>query len=112
MVWRALHRNGNVIISTDEQKFNLDGPYDMISYWKGLQKNPTTFIRRNFGSFMVWSDFSAGISLEIAFVSGLMDSMKYQDTTHKHLLPCLRDIVDRSMPSRRLTPKCMPVRQP
>ncbi|RCN30153.1 hypothetical protein ANCCAN_24079 [Ancylostoma caninum] len=38
-----------------------------------------------------------------------MDSMKYQDTLHKHLLPFLRDIVDRSMPYRRLTPKCMPM---
>ncbi|RCN38807.1 hypothetical protein ANCCAN_15282 [Ancylostoma caninum] len=130
MVWRALHRNGNVqgftrrnlttvwskpvTISTDEQKFNLDEPDDMISHCKGSQKNPTTFSRRNIGggSSMDWSNFSAGIRLEIVFVSGPMDSMKYQDTLHKQLLLFLRDIVDRSMPYRKLTPKCMPLRQP
>ncbi|RCN25974.1 hypothetical protein ANCCAN_28309 [Ancylostoma caninum] len=87
--------------------FNLDGPDDMISYWKGSQKNPTTFSLRNFGggSFMVWSDFSAGIRLEIAFLSGPMDSMKYHDTLYKHLLSFSTDIVDRRMPSRWLTPK-------
>ncbi|RCN38359.1 hypothetical protein ANCCAN_15730 [Ancylostoma caninum] len=73
------------ITSTDEQKFNLDGLDERRSYWNGLRKNPTSFSCRNFGSksFMVWDDFSAGSRLEIAFVSGPMDSMEYYDSLHR-----------------------------
>ncbi|RCN40745.1 hypothetical protein ANCCAN_13325 [Ancylostoma caninum] len=39
-----------VTISTDEQKFNLDGLDETRSCWNGLRKNPTSFSRRNFGS--------------------------------------------------------------
>ncbi|RCN49821.1 hypothetical protein ANCCAN_04064 [Ancylostoma caninum] len=103
-----------LIISTDEQKFNLDGLDERRSYWNGLRKNPTSFSRRNFGgrSFMAWNDFSAGNRLEIAFVSGSMDSMEFQDSLHRQRLSFVRDIVDRSAPSCKLTPGCMPASQP
>ncbi|RCN28846.1 hypothetical protein ANCCAN_25406 [Ancylostoma caninum] len=73
------------IISTDEQKFDLDELDERRSYWNGLRKNPTSFSRRNFGgrSFMVWNDFSAGKRLEITFVSGPMDSMGYRGSPHR-----------------------------
>ncbi|RCN46081.1 hypothetical protein ANCCAN_07853 [Ancylostoma caninum] len=88
------------IISTDEQKFNLDGLDERRSYWKGLRKNTTSFSRRNFGgrSFMAWNDFSAGNRLKIAFVSGPMDSMEFQDSLHRQGLSFVRDIVDRRRP--------------
>ncbi|RCN37390.1 Ion channel [Ancylostoma caninum] len=40
------------IISTDEQKFYLDGFDERKSYWNGLRKSPTFFSRRNFGGFI------------------------------------------------------------
>ncbi|EYB96308.1 hypothetical protein Y032_0151g2804 [Ancylostoma ceylanicum] len=107
-IWRALHRNENIvrecmkkaprltslhkIIFSDEKKFNLDGPDGVKSYWRDLRKNPIVFSRRNFGggSLMVWGAFCAASKLEIAFVSCRMDSAEYQGTLQRHLLPFLR----------------------
>uniref|UniRef100_A0A914W3W1 Transposase n=1 Tax=Plectus sambesii TaxID=2011161 RepID=A0A914W3W1_9BILA len=85
-------RNWNMVICSDEKKFNLDGPDGFNGYWRDLRKEPRYFSKRKFGggSVMVWGAFLALGKLELCFVSTRMDGREYQQHLTHSLLPFLR----------------------
>ncbi|WKY09922.1 hypothetical protein Q1695_002349 [Nippostrongylus brasiliensis] len=80
---------GEMVIFSDEKKWNLDGPDDYKHYWRDLRKEKWVFCRRNFGgeSVMVGAAFSGYGLVALEFISCNMDSEDYQDVLKEHLLP-------------------------
>lgn len=79
------------VIFSDEKKFNLDGPDGYNYYWAGVNTKEVTYSKRANGgpSVMVWGCFNLADKSELTFISGNIDSKKYQDVLEKHLLPFL-----------------------
>ncbi|PIC13704.1 hypothetical protein B9Z55_027567 [Caenorhabditis nigoni] len=80
------------ILFSDEKKWNLDGPDGNRHYWRDLQKEKRVFSTRNFGggSLMVWGGFCNGKKMELQFISTRENSVSYQNTLQKAIVPFFR----------------------
>ena len=72
-----------------KKKFNLDGPDGFSYYWHYLRKETKTFSKRqqSGGSLMVWAACGFHGKVNIAFPSGRMNALTYQDLLEVKLLP-------------------------
>jgi hypothetical protein len=86
------------VIFSDEKKWNLDGPDGYRCYWHDLRKEPLLFSKRHFGggSVMTWAAFGWNGKAEIVFLSGSINSEKYQQLLQTSLLPVGRAIGGRN----------------
>lgn len=77
------------IIWSDEKKFNSDGPDGYKHYWHDLRKDERYLSKRQQGgpSVMVWTGFGADKKCNIAFLTGKVNALKYQNTLAHHFLP-------------------------
>ncbi|KAJ8540678.1 hypothetical protein ON010_g12548 [Phytophthora cinnamomi] len=77
------------IIFSDEEKFNLDEPDGLQSYWHDVRRPPRTTMRRQYGggSVMVWDGFSAKDKTEFTVLVGRQASAQYIYTVSEFLLP-------------------------
>nr|CCA18274.1 Transposable element Tc3 transposase putative [Albugo laibachii Nc14] len=84
--------NWQEVVFSDEKKFNLDGPDGFQYYWHDLRKEPEVYSNRQMGggSVMVRAAFSAGGESALAVLKGHQDSVCYQRTLEKFLLPFAR----------------------
>lgn len=91
MSWKLEYER---IIFSDEKKFNLDGPDGFSHYWHDLRKEPETFSKcqQGGGSLMVWAAFGFQGKVNIAFPSGRMNAINYQDLLEENLLPFAEEI--------------------
>ena len=78
-----------IVIFSDEKKFNLDGPDGFHFHWRDLRREPRSVLRRNFGggSVMIWAAISYHGKSEIAFLSGRQTSRHYRSTLENFLIP-------------------------
>jgi transposase len=81
--------NWDNIIFSDEKKFNLDGPDGIHYYWRDLRREQEYISKRQQGggSVLVWGAFSSKGVINLAFLVGRQDSLKYQETLQNYLLP-------------------------
>jgi len=79
----------NVILFSDEKKFNLDGPDGSQFYWHDLRKDPEYFSKRQMGggSVMVWIAFGFNGKCPLAYVKPRSTHTDYIETLQDHLLP-------------------------
>jgi hypothetical protein len=79
----------NMVIFSDEKKFNLDGPDGFQYYWHDLRKEKDTYWSRQNGggSVVVWGRFSEIAKTKLAVLERRQDSFDYQQTLTKHLFP-------------------------
>ncbi|GBN09556.1 hypothetical protein AVEN_121777-1 [Araneus ventricosus] len=82
------------VLSSDEKKWNLDGPDENIKYWLDLRKEPRSFFSRQSGggSVMVRVTFSFNGQVGLAFLDGRQNSPKYIETLENHLMPFAENI--------------------
>jgi transposase len=91
MSWTTQWRS---IIFSDEKRWNLDGPDGRAHYWHDLRKEPLVLSKQTFGGggVMVWAGFSWHGKTRIHFVSGTINSIKYQQILQECLLPLAQQI--------------------
>lgn len=79
----------DMVIFSDEKKFNLDGPDGCQFYWHDIRTEKQMFSKRNFGggSVMVWAAFSSKGKSKIAFIEGKQNSEGYVYQLSEYLLP-------------------------
>jgi transposase len=79
----------NVVIFSDEKKFNLDGPDGWKYYWHDLRNEKQIFSRRQNGGggVMVWGAFMADGTCALRFLQGKQNAKKYCETLESELLP-------------------------
>ncbi|KAK9506085.1 hypothetical protein O3M35_008083 [Rhynocoris fuscipes] len=77
------------VIFSDEKKFNLDGPDGFNYYWHDLRKEKKMMSRRSHwgGGVMVWAAFNEKGKSQIAFISGKMNAISYQNVLQEFLFP-------------------------
>uniref|UniRef100_A0A8R1HYW8 HTH_Tnp_Tc3_1 domain-containing protein n=1 Tax=Caenorhabditis japonica TaxID=281687 RepID=A0A8R1HYW8_CAEJA len=81
------------IVFSDEKKWNLDGPDGNRSYWRDIRKDPQMFSKRNFGggSLIIWGAFCNGKKLDLQFITTKENSVSYQSTLQKAIVPFFRN---------------------
>ena len=86
MSWKSEYEK---VILSDEKKINFDGPDEFSYYWRDLHKEAETFLKEQQvgGSLMVWTTFGLPGKVNIAFLSGRMIALTYQDLLKENLLP-------------------------
>lgn len=78
----------NEIIFSDEKRFTLTGPDGFRGYWKDLRSKPQYFSRKLYSpGVMVWGCIGEAGTLSLEFVSGTINSLKYQEILNTCLLP-------------------------
>ena len=77
------------MVSSDEKKFNLDGPNGSQCYWHGLRKEKQLFSKRPIGggSVMVLGAFSASGMVDSKVMEGKQNSAWYINVLKKSLFP-------------------------
>ncbi len=85
MTWSEEWRR---IVFSDEKKFNLDGPDGFAYYFLDLRREEHILSRRQQGggSVMVWASFGWNRKSDLVFITGRMDSTKYQKMLEDNLL--------------------------
>ncbi|VDP12010.1 unnamed protein product [Heligmosomoides polygyrus] len=78
----------SMIVSSDEKKFNCDGPDGFCNYWRDLRKEKLFFSKRNFsaGGVMVWAAICSTVRVKLLFVPKKINSAQYQFTLEHGLL--------------------------
>ncbi|RCN50728.1 hypothetical protein ANCCAN_03113 [Ancylostoma caninum] len=91
-MWRSVRGSCNIVIFSDENKFNLDDLDRYRHYWRDSWKEPLMFSRRNLGggSLMTWAAFRSSRKLELTLVSVRMNSYEHQAALGTHLFPFWR----------------------
>lgn len=86
VTWKAQWKQ---VVFSDEKKFNLDGPDGAAYYWHDMRKEEKIFSKRQQGgkSLMVWAGFGYEGKTNIAFPTGRMKAIDYQELLEVHLLP-------------------------
>lgn len=83
----------NMVIFSDEKKFNLDGPDGIRKFWYDPGSTKKVFRKRHTcsGNVMVWAAFSSFGKSSIAVLDGKQNSANYIDTLESNLLPLIRN---------------------
>jgi hypothetical protein len=86
--------NWDVVVISDEKKFNLDGPDGCQYYWHDRRLPPEMYSKRvaGGGSVMVWAGISAVGKTEIVFLEGRQRASHYIATLTAALQPFLDGI--------------------
>ena len=79
----------DLVMFSDEKKFNLDGPDGLAFYWWDIRKEERIFQRRQKGGggVMVWGSFSAKGQSELSILKGNQNAQRYTNTLENYLLP-------------------------
>ncbi|CAJ0569513.1 unnamed protein product, partial [Mesorhabditis spiculigera] len=90
---RHLTTDWQLIIWSDEKKWNLDGPDGYTGYWHDLRTDPLLFSKRNFGggTVMCWAAIRSDETVGLEFTTSRMDSAEYQGVLQRQLLPYIRN---------------------
>lgn len=77
-----------LVIFSDEKKFNLDGPDGYQKYWRDVRQPRQHCFARNFqgGSLMSWGAFSYRGKVEICFISHKMNAAQYVELLDSELV--------------------------
>lgn len=83
--------NWDVVVISDEKKFNLDGPDGCQYYWHDRRLPEEVYSKRvaGGGSVMVWAGISAVGKTEIVFLEGRQKATNYISTLSSALQPFL-----------------------
>lgn len=86
--------NWDVVVISDEKKFNLDGPDGCQYYWHDRRLPPEMYSKRvaGGGSVMVWAAISAVGKSKIVFLEGRQNATSYIGTLASALQPFLAEI--------------------
>lgn len=81
----------DMVVWSDEKKFNGDGPDGWSYYWHDVRQDEKIFSKRKNGGFsvMVWACFSRYGKGPLVFVDGNLNSEGYVHILQSHLLPFL-----------------------
>jgi len=84
----------NVVLFSDEKKFNLDGPDGFAYYWHDLRKEDLIFSKRQHGggSVMIWVAVSHTFSTNVVEIPGTLTATRYRQILQTHLVPICDDI--------------------
>jgi hypothetical protein len=82
-------RSWDIMIISDANKWNLDGPDGFQTYWRDLRRPARQAKRRQAGggSVMVWAGFSAAGKTKLAVLHGKQNSDDYVYTVSEFMLP-------------------------
>lgn len=101
--WERLHQKKTkhewgLVVSSDEKKFNIDGPDVFCHYWQDLWKERTVLSKSQMGGkgVMIWACFSFYGYSKLAILEGKQESLTYCSTLDEYLIP----YTDDNMPLR------------
>lgn len=81
----------DLVVFSDEKKFNLDGPDGFKYYWHDLRNDPKVMSKRQSGggSIMIWAGFSVYGKTKLHFITERMNSIKYIRLLEESFVPYL-----------------------
>jgi len=84
----------NLVVFSDEKKFNLDGPDGFAYYWHDLRKGDLIFSTRQHGggSVMIWVAISHTFSADVVEIPGTLNATRYKQILQTHLVPICDEI--------------------